>query len=231
MGLCGYAAAQTSGVVINEIHYDSELTTQHVEFVELFNAGAASVDLSAWHIEDAISYQFSEGTVLEAGAYLVISQDPEAVLSWFGVDSLGPFEGRLNNTGERVKLSDKAGQTVDSVAYKLGFPWPTDTEGRSIELIHPSLDNDMGGSWRASGFPGETGDPTEPKIYVAANSSQWSMRTGTSEPPADWTQVNYEKDDSWDTGVQTPFGYDLNLDYQLNTVLADMSGNYVSVYA
>ncbi len=229
--LCGCAVAQTPDVVINEIHYDSDLNTQPVEFVELFNAGVSPVDLSAWRLEDAMSYQFPEGTVLEAGDYLVVSQDPDAVLSWFGVDSLGPFEGRLNNTGERVKLSDEAGQAVDSVSYRLGFPWPTDTQGRSIELIHPSLDNDLGGSWRASGFPGELGEPIDPPVFVPANSSQWSLRKGTSEPAADWTHVNYEQDESWGTGIQTPVGYDHTPDYQVNTDLADMPGYYVSIYA
>ncbi|MCP4451336.1 MAG: hypothetical protein GY809_07735 [Planctomycetes bacterium] len=231
IGICGCVAAQSPDVVINEIHYDPALNTQHVEFVELFNAGATSVDLSAWQLEDAISYQFPEGTVLDPEGYLVISQDPDAFLSVFSVVSLGPFEGRLNNTGERVKLSDKFGQTVDAVKYKVGFPWPTDTEGRSIELIHPSLDNDLGGSWRASGFLGQAGDPIDATTYVPVHSSQWALRRGTSEPATDWMLPQYTKDDSWDSGVETPFGYDLNSEYQFSTELTDMPGHYVSVYA
>jgi hypothetical protein len=231
IAICGCAAAQSPNVVINEIHYDPALNTHHVEFVELFNAGPEPVDLSAWRLDDAISYPLPEGTLLDAGGYLVISQDPDAFLSVFGVHSLGPFEGRLNNTGERVTLSDKSGQTVDTVKYKLGFPWPTDTEGRSIELIHPSLDNDLGGSWRASGFLGESGDPVDATIYVPAQSTQWALRRGLSEPEPDWTLAPFAQDDSWGTGVSAPFGYDRNSEYQISTDLADMPGEYVSVYA
>ncbi|MCF7976392.1 MAG: lamin tail domain-containing protein [Phycisphaerae bacterium] len=231
LSVCTLVGAQSPGVVINEIHYDPDANTNHVEFVELFNAGTDPVNLGAWSLEDAISYQFPEGTVLDPGAYLVVSQDPGAVLAWSGVTSLGPFEGRLNNTGETVRLSDASGRTVDSVDYQLGFPWPTDTEGRSIELIHPSLDNDLGGSWRASGFRGESGDPIDPTYFVTANSSEWSVRKGTSEPPNTWIETRFGEDESWATGVQAPIGYDRNPDYQLNTTLTDMSGNYVSLYA
>ena len=53
--------------------------------------------------------------------------------------------------GDQLTLEDALGQTQDEVNYKLGFPWPTvgDPAGNSIELIHPSLDHNLGGSWRS----------------------------------------------------------------------------------
>src|SRR4051812_38450149 len=45
-------------VIINEIHYDPDIKTELVEFIELYNTGATSVDLSGWALTDAVAYTF-----------------------------------------------------------------------------------------------------------------------------------------------------------------------------
>ncbi len=150
-------------VVINEIHYDESDKTQRAEFIELYNPSDDAVDLSGYYFSDGIDFSVPNGTTLDAKGYLVIAEDPATMLSKFGVATdLGPFANgtSLKNSGERLTLRDPAGAKIDEVEYKLGFPWPTvgDELGSplaspSIELINPLLDNDIGGSWRASGFP------------------------------------------------------------------------------
>ena len=151
--LAGTVCAQS--LVINEIHYDPSDKTIPEEFIELYNPGTLPVDLTGWYFSDGISYAFPEGVVVEAGAYLVIAEDPEVFMSRYGDDLplLGPYEGRFSNEGEDVILRDQAGTIVDRVDYRIGFPWPLASAGRgsSMELIHPLLENDLGGSWRASG--------------------------------------------------------------------------------
>jgi hypothetical protein len=154
-------------VVINEIHYKPDVNTQHYEFIELYNAGGSVVDLSGWSFSDGVSYQFPAGKSLNAGAYLVLAQEPASVVSKYSVSAalvLGPYTGTLKNTGEKLILRDAAGEKVDEVEYQLGFPWPTVGDpvpatnpgsGCSIQLIHPSLDNSLGGSWR-SAYPTPT---------------------------------------------------------------------------
>lgn len=70
---------------------------------------------------------------------------------------LGPWTGKLRNSGEKVVLLDSTGVEIDEVTYDVGFPWPISAqgEGASMELLHPALDNNLGGSWRSS-----TGLPT-----------------------------------------------------------------------
>ena len=65
---------------------------------------------------------------------------------------LGPYGGRLANEGEEVVLRAADGTFIDRVDYRVRFPWPLGSSGRggSMELINPFLDNDLGGSWRAS---------------------------------------------------------------------------------
>ncbi|MCJ7778459.1 MAG: lamin tail domain-containing protein, partial [Sedimentisphaerales bacterium] len=160
--------ADTPSVVINEIHYNPDVKTELVEFVELYNAGTMDVDISSWYFSDGISYTFPAGSRLPRNGYLVVVQDQTGavnvvtVSSKYGISSalvFGPFEGRLDNEGEEIRLCDAGGQEVDRVEYKLGFPWPTvgdsvpsDTVGNgySIQLMNPLFDNDLGGSWRSA---------------------------------------------------------------------------------
>ncbi|NQU23007.1 MAG: lamin tail domain-containing protein, partial [Candidatus Nealsonbacteria bacterium] len=181
-------------VVINEIHYDPDVKTEPVEFIELHNAGAVSVDLSHWTLRGGISYDFPEGSSLGAGEYVVISIDPDALQAKYGVASLGPMIGRLNNDGETVVLRDTSGFKQDEVDYKLGFPWPTvgDAPGYSIELIHPLLDNGLGGNWRSSLAADGTAGPTPGAANsIFADNAPPQMRkvTHTPEMPASGEDV------------------------------------------
>ena len=216
--------ARPESIVINELHVDPNIKVEHVEYVELYNAGDLANDLSGWSLTDAVEYTFPDGTVVEPGAYLVVSQDPAAVQAKYGVSSLGPFAGRLRNEGDRVVLQDRLAQTQDEVTYQLGFPWPTvgDPPGFSMELIHPSLDNDLGGSWRSS-----SGALDSNQTFVSA-AAQWRYFKGTQEPSATtgaWRQIGFN-DSDWLLGTAA-IGYG---DGHVITNLSDMQGGYTSVY-
>ena len=156
-----------SGVVINEIHYDPDVKTELVEFIELHNTTASNIDLSGWYFTNAISYQFPDGSILPAGGYIVVVQDPTHISTKWSSGRFivppslvfGPFAGKLGNDGDRIMLYNAYGEEIDKVDYQLGFPWPTVGEavpfnqpgtGHSIQLINPSLDNDLAGSWRSA---------------------------------------------------------------------------------
>jgi hypothetical protein len=158
-------------VVINEIHYNPEDNTSREEFIELYNTGPAAVNLSGWKFTDGIEYTFPSGTQIPAGGYVVVAQDPATMLSKFGVATLGPFSGGLSGDGENVELSNAQGVVIDEVDYGVSFPWPVaaDGNGASMELINPSLDNNLGSSWRASFTPPMF--PTEPEPIPPANGS------------------------------------------------------------
>ena len=158
-------------VVINEIHYDPDVKTEQVEFVELYNPDDESADLSGWYFSRGIDFTFPPGTSLASDAYLVVVQDSnmfdpnstsdaDFVAKFGGVTPTGVFLGRLTNDGENVELRNAQGEEIDQVDYQLGFPWPTvgdpvpfadppDGNGHSMQLVNPVLDNDLGGSWRS----------------------------------------------------------------------------------
>ena len=92
--------------------------------------------------------------------------DFESDVSFQPADS--EYSGKLSNTGETLTLRDAVGAVVDTVTYKPGFPWPTAAGGGgpSMELIHPSLDNDLGGSWRSAG-DSPLGQPSPGRVNSA----------------------------------------------------------------
>lgn len=79
-------------------------------------------------------------------------------IAWPAAESSGPapllvpFAGSLDNQGETIRLRDASDTVVDEVSYRSEFPWPVGagSGGLSMQLIHPALDNDLGGSWRSA---------------------------------------------------------------------------------
>ena len=162
---CFFASAFSqevlSDLVINEIHYDPEVKTEPVEFIEIFNMGQASISLKGWSLDDGVVFRFPDAAVIEPGGFVVVAQTPALVRSkWNNLtvnQIFGPFDGKLSNQGELVTLIDPDGQVVDRVDYGAGFPWPTvgrasseAGNGVSIQLLNATEDNDLGGAWRST---------------------------------------------------------------------------------
>src|SRR6266550_1777452 len=78
-----------AAIVINEIHFNPDIKTEPVEFIELFNAGSNTVDLAGWYFSDGINFTFPAGAQLGTGSYVVVAENPPALQSKFGVSALG----------------------------------------------------------------------------------------------------------------------------------------------
>jgi len=235
MALAGLISSESgsAAVVINEIHPAPDIDQERVEFIELFNDGTQAVSLDGWQINGGVRFVFPKGTTIAAQAFLVVAQDPSALALKFGASGTsGPWIGRLSGRGDTVELLQAGGSVADRVNFELGFPWPTvgDAPGNSIELIHPSLDNTLGGNWRSSVAP-LSGPPDQPLLESAGN---WKFRKGTNEPaatPKAWRAAEFD-DSSWPVGVG-PVGYDpdvLGVANAGGTRLDDMRGNYTTVF-
>ena len=219
-------------VVINEIHFKPPDKTLPEEFIELHNLEPRTVDLSGWFFSKGIAFTFPEGTTMAPSGFLVVAEDPKTLIESFKAvpkNIIGPYSGRLANEGERIILRNANGQIEDQVKYGVGFPWPVASAGRgsSLELINRSLDNELAGSWRASGF--STSAPIRRRYLIAAQDENWRYRKGkspASSPESDWRQLAFPEDETWQTG-RTCIGYGDDDD---QTVLTDMQNQYASVY-
>jgi hypothetical protein len=146
---------------ITEISYNPFGGTAF-EFIELQNIGSSPVDLSGM-VFDGVTYAFANGTMLAAGARLVIASDVSPgsfAVAYPGVTVAGYFSGNLNNAGERLALLDTFGNVITSVDFddEGGWPAAADGTGYTLENINPYGDPDDPANWRVSvailGTPG-----------------------------------------------------------------------------
>jgi hypothetical protein len=45
------------------------------QWIELYNRGTAPVDLSQWKLADAVRFEFTTGTTIDPGSYLVVAKN------------------------------------------------------------------------------------------------------------------------------------------------------------
>lgn len=87
--------------------------TAYPDWIELYNSGSTPVDISGWSLSDdgnIRKYVFPNGTIINAGGYLVVwcgNITGSGLIAKFG----------LNLNGDFVKLYDKDGRYVDGVSF------------------------------------------------------------------------------------------------------------------
>jgi hypothetical protein len=148
------------------------------EYVELRNLTDQAVPLfdpenprHTWRVRGGVDFDFPEDVTLPPGGRVILVHlDPlRQPREWqrlrerfgFGDDTpvLGPYRGKLNNAGDRLRLERPvmAGKNkavygwVDEVAYHDEPPWPVEADGTGLVLRRVPLDafgNDPA-HWRA----------------------------------------------------------------------------------
>lgn len=160
------------------------------EFIELRNVSGQTVPLydpnaptNTWRLEGAVEFTFAPGLELGPDGYLlVVGFDPVFDLfslnqfqTYYGLDPgvilLGPYNGRLDNAGDRLRLlrpdppqaapNPRPGFVpyvlVDEVAYGRQTPWPAEADGTGLSLqrrVSAAYGNDPANWTAASPTPG-----------------------------------------------------------------------------
>jgi len=169
----------SANLVINEINYNSSSNLNPGNWIEIYNAGNSSVDLSGYKVNnEGEQYIIPPGNSISPGGYIVLADSA----TQFGFTIECPNDAFLNkdaklnfsNEGELVSIYDfktqDYGCLVDSVKYNDKAPWPieADGDGYTLELKNPNLDNTNPNNWAASsytlGSPGLANQQTNPII-------------------------------------------------------------------
>ena len=150
-------------IVINEIMYHPRQRSSSggmspgadppESWVELYNRGSNTVELTGWRLDKGIDYRFVAGTTISPAAYLVIAQDPAYLRSLYpGIEIVGPFTNRLSGQSDHLVLKDANNNPADEVRYFNRGRWPVyaDGGGSSLELRDPTADNSKAEAWAAS---------------------------------------------------------------------------------
>ena len=141
-------------LVITEIMYnDPSAYADSLEFIELYNNGGSQVNIGGYSFSKGLEYTFPDTTTIDAGAYLVIAKNNNALNNFFSINgTLQWTSGSLSNSGEKIEITDTEGIVIDSLTYMTSSPWPGSANGNgaSLTLCDPSSDNSAGSNWQAS---------------------------------------------------------------------------------
>lgn len=177
-------------VVISEIMYrppdvatnGADWDNSEDEYLELRNLQAVETPLydpnaptNTWRLRNAVDFDFPANVVLPArGRLLVVGFDPQkypalrmALIAKYrlpvGVPMYGPWDGKLDNSGETIELKrpdnpevTPTGVTIpyclaEKIAYRDSSAWPTnaDGNGRSLQRLQLAAFGNDPINWQA----------------------------------------------------------------------------------
>ncbi len=173
-------------VLLSEIHYQPPASRAGEEFVELWNAGEKPADVSGWRFTKGVKFEFPKGSMIAPGGFAVVCRDVEAFRAAFGkgIPVAGAFTGRLDNSGEILRLEDGAARAVSDVDFAPSPPWPQAAAGGGASLSRVRLDGDVDdpSSWAAlrptPGAPSTAGETSRAASLYKVRHRPRSPRPG-----------------------------------------------------
>ncbi|MCK5822195.1 MAG: lamin tail domain-containing protein, partial [Bacteroidales bacterium] len=189
-------SAPASPLVINEIMYSPKTGQNVSEFIEIYNNGLQSLDISAYYFVAGIDFEFPQGTILSGGEYCIVTKQA-SVYQGDGYQVFQWSSGGLSNSGEEVSLMNSEDELLDIVSYGNSGSWPITPNGMgpSLELKGTSRDNSLSGNWRASykhgGTPGsKNSSPSQDGViineFMARN---WTSIKDDTGENVDWAEL------------------------------------------
>jgi hypothetical protein len=172
---------ETPPLIITEMMYhplaappgDAGFDKEQFEYLELLNRGTVPLDLAGIQFTSGIRYTFPNH-VLGAGERLVLAKNVDAFQSRYGpaIPVVGPFEGHLDNSGERITLVGRFDEPILDFRYDDLWHPITDGFGFSLVIRDESAPIETwtdAASWRPSGVllgSPATLDPVPPAFPV-----------------------------------------------------------------
>lgn len=217
-------------LVFSELHYhpaDASSAEQTAgftdaddfEFIELLNNGVGTYDLTGLRFVRGVQFDFAGSSIskLPSRACVLIVKNRAAFERRYGtgLPVAGEFSGQLNNSGERLQLLNRQGESILDLTYGTRDPWPkaADGDGPALEAASLSGDQDAASRWRASLVSG--GSPGKPNPAPALRIAKASLRGGQlyiqlsgfsgagftvhlsdSLAPASWQEVQHFRGDA-----------------------------------
>ncbi len=118
---------------------------QDQEYIKITNNNDVAIDISGWHLRDAVQFTFRPGTVIPSHSNIYVSPNVKAFrnrsISPKGNEGnfvVGPYKGHLSNWGESIKLYSDDYTPIDTLTY---VPDPSDAQRylRITEIMyHPA---------------------------------------------------------------------------------------------
>lgn len=111
------AQTASAAVLLNEIAWMGSANSSSDEWMELYNTGSTSADLTGWKItgKGGATIALLSGSIAP-NTYFLIERSDDNTVPNISADLVVSFGKGISNDGETLKLIDGGGNTVDSAA-------------------------------------------------------------------------------------------------------------------
>jgi regulation of enolase protein 1 (concanavalin A-like superfamily) len=165
-------------IVINELMYDPISGDDDDQYIELYNKGTNTVNLSGWQFVSGVTFTFPGNARIAPDGYVVVARNLDNILSKYtnltSANTFGGYSGKLSHNGDRVALAmpqpltatDTNGMlttntiyvVADEVTYGTGGRWGQWAAGggSSLELMDPRANHRLASNWGDSDETGKS---------------------------------------------------------------------------
>lgn len=175
-------SAASAQIIISEIMYDAQGSDTDQEYVELFNAGSAAIDLSKWKFNDGSNHVLNAppkngGTgsiTIQPGSYILLVDNATNFIALHSGISASIIDTvmTLPNASGTVSIINDSGVSEDSFSYTKDMGAAGDSN---------SLQKTSNGSWVAgSPTPGTGSSPSSSGSLNTNSTSDSSTSTTTT---------------------------------------------------
>jgi hypothetical protein len=163
----------------------SPFDDEDFEFIEWLNVGETPIALSGFRISGGIQFTApADAGELWPGENLVIPRNLNAFTNRYGtgVRLLGPYTGRIDNSGEDLQLTGPLQEPIQSFTFSDRWQPATDGRGYSLTARTPAvagMDWNQPGAWDRSAVAGGTpGRNDVPEADLHGVSLRWVSDSG-----------------------------------------------------
>jgi hypothetical protein len=139
------------------------------EFIELFNPGTHSIDLTGLHISNGVTFDFRDSNISRLpanGRLLLVSNAAAFAQRYEAIAAIaGEYGGQLANSGERLTVTTADAANLVDFTYNDRLPWPTTADGSGSALAFRNRSEDP---TRAESWSAEAITPGAPPVSRAA---------------------------------------------------------------
>ncbi len=175
-----FIAPVQANVVINEIMYDVVGSDDNHEWIEVYNNGNESVNLTNWKFFEANTNHgltlINNSAILDASDFAVIVDDWQTFLQDYPNYNKTLFDSSfsLSNSGETIALKNSTSDIVESLTYN--SMWGGNGTGKSLERINVSESSNSSSNWAEStvinGTPGVINSVVPPDHDLSVSDSE-----------------------------------------------------------
>lgn len=111
------------------------------EFIELVNTGTSTINLNQVAFTNGIDFTFGDMGLNPSQRLVLVRNKPVFEARYgTGLPVYGQYTGALDSAGEKLRLCDIAGQTIQELEYNNSWYEITDGDGFSLTVVDPAYD-------------------------------------------------------------------------------------------